>query len=49
MYNIEEMVRNIERYGDDDKYSNGYRIFFMGCSLRLHAMVPVGTNICVFM
>jgi hypothetical protein len=23
VHNIEEMVRNIERYGDDDQYSNG--------------------------
>jgi hypothetical protein len=23
MHNIEEMVRNIERYDDDDQYSNG--------------------------
>jgi hypothetical protein len=23
VYNIEEMVRNVERHGDDDQYSNG--------------------------
>jgi hypothetical protein len=23
VHNIEEIVRNIERYGDDDQYSNG--------------------------
>jgi hypothetical protein len=23
MHNIEEMVRNVERHGDDDQYSNG--------------------------
>jgi hypothetical protein len=23
VHNIEEMVRNIERYGDDDQYNNG--------------------------
>jgi hypothetical protein len=23
VHNIEEMVRNVERYGDDDQYSNG--------------------------
>jgi hypothetical protein len=23
VHNIEEMVRNIERHGDDDQYSNG--------------------------
>jgi hypothetical protein len=23
VHNIEEMVRNVERHGDDDQYSNG--------------------------
>jgi hypothetical protein len=29
VYNIEEMVRNVERHGDDDQYSNGELVKYM--------------------
>jgi hypothetical protein len=43
VHNIEEMVRNVERYDDDDKYSNGELIKYkkMTKTPRSHSIMIV--------